>query len=35
MSSKEDLVGYIDPKIIDLELACEMTRGWCFDERIK
>lgn len=29
---KQDLVGYVDPATIDLELAYEMTRGWNFGE---
>lgn len=32
MARKEDLVGYVDPATIDLELAYEMTRGWHFGE---
>ena len=31
MRKPEDQVGYIDPKSIDLDLAFEMTKGWCFD----
>ena len=29
---EEDLVGYVDPATIDLELAYEMTRGWHFGD---
>ena len=32
MTKKEDLVGYVDPASIDLDLAYRMTRGWHFDD---
>lgn len=32
MANKEDLVGYVDPATIDLDLAYEMTRGWQIDD---
>lgn len=32
MTKKEDLVGYVNPASIDLDLAYRMTRGWHFDD---